>query len=45
LFAHAIRPMSRDEADELALVTRFSELSPRRKSDVLALIQVLQSSN
>lgn len=45
LFAHAIRPMSRDEADELALVTRFSELSPRRKSDVLALIQVLQSGN
>ena len=43
LFAHAIKPMSRDEADELALVTRFSELSPRRKSDVLALIQVLQS--
>ena len=43
LFAHAIRPMSHDEADELALVTRFSELSPRRKADVLALIQVLQS--
>ena len=45
LFAHAIRPMSRDEADELALVTRFSELSPKRQSDVLALIQVLQSGN
>jgi transcriptional regulator with XRE-family HTH domain len=45
LFAHAIRPMSREEADELALVTRFSKLSPRRKSDVLALIQVLQSGN
>lgn len=45
LFAHAIKPMSRDEADELALVTRFSELSPKRKSDVWALIQVLQSSN
>ena len=45
LFAHAIRPMSRDEADELALVTRFSELSPKRKADVLALIQVLQSTN
>lgn len=45
LFAHAIKPMSRDEADELALVTRFSELSPKRKSDVLALIQVLQSGN
>jgi len=43
LFEHAIRPMSRDEADELALVTRFNELSPRRQSDVLALIQVLQS--
>ena len=45
LFAHAIKPMSRDEADELALVTRFSELSPKRQSDVLALIQVLQSGN
>ena len=45
LLAHAIRPMSRDEADELALVTRFSELSPKRKSDVLALIQVLESGN
>ena len=45
LFAHAIKPMSRDEADELALVTRFSELSPKRRSDVLALIQVLQSGN
>ena len=45
LFAHSIRPMSRDEADELALVTRFSELSPKRKSDVWALIQVLQSGN
>ena len=45
LFAHAIRPMSRDEADELALVTRFSELSPKRQSDVLALIHVLQSGN
>jgi len=45
LLAHATRSMSRDEADELALVTRFSELSPRRKSDVLALIQVLQSRN
>ena len=45
LLAHAIKPMSRDEADELALVTRFSELSPKRRSDVLALIQVLQSGN
>ena len=45
LFAHAIRPMSREEADELALVTRFSELSPKRKSDVLALMQVLKSGN
>ena len=45
LFAHSIRPMSRDEADELALVTRFSELSPKRKSDVWAIIEVLQSGN
>lgn len=45
LLAHAIRPMSRDEADEVALVTRFSELSPKRKSDVWALIDVLQSGN
>ena len=45
LFAHSIRSMSRDEADELALVTRFSELSPKRKSDVWALIQVLESGN
>lgn len=45
LLAHSIRPMTRDEADELALVTRFSELSPKRKSDALALIQVLQSGS
>lgn len=45
LFAHSIRAMSRDEADELALVTRFSELSPKRRSDVWALIDGLQSGN
>jgi transcriptional regulator with XRE-family HTH domain len=41
LFAHAIRPMSRDEADRLRLVTRFRELSPKRKSDVWMLIELL----
>ena len=40
LLAHSIRPMSRDEADELSLVTRFRELSPKRKSDVWTLIQL-----
>jgi transcriptional regulator with XRE-family HTH domain len=32
LLAHAVGKMSREEADELALVTRFSELSPQGKS-------------
>ena len=45
LLAHSIRPMTRDEADELALVTRFKELSPKRKSDVWALIHLLHSGN
>lgn len=40
LLAHSIRPMSRAEADELSLVTRFRELSPKRKSDVWTLIQL-----
>lgn len=43
LLAHAIRPLSREEADELSLVTRFRELSPKRKSDVWTLIQLWQS--
>jgi transcriptional regulator with XRE-family HTH domain len=43
LLAHAIRPLSREEADELSLVTRFRDLSPKRKSDVWTLIQLWQS--
>src|SRR5690349_16553334 len=43
LFAHCIRPMRRDEADEIALITRFNELSPQRKSDVWALIELFHS--
>ena len=45
LLAHSIRPMSRDEADEIAFVTRFNELSPKRKSLVWTLIDALQSEN
>lgn len=45
LLAHAIRPMSRDEADEIAFVTRFNELSPKRQSLIWTLIEVLQSGN
>ena len=41
LLAHAIKPMSRDEADWLSLITRFRELSPKRKSDVWMLIELL----
>jgi transcriptional regulator with XRE-family HTH domain len=41
LLAHAIKPMSRDEADWLSLITRFRELSPKRKSDVRMLIELL----
>jgi transcriptional regulator with XRE-family HTH domain len=43
LLGHAVRKMSREEADELALVTRFSELSPQRKSDVWAIIEFWHS--
>lgn len=38
LLAHAVGTMSREEADELALVIRFSELSPEGKSYVWAII-------
>jgi len=41
LLAHAIKPMSRDESDQLALLTRYRELSPKRKSDVWMLIELL----
>ena len=43
LLAYAIRPINRAEADEIALVTRFTELSPQRKSLVWKLIQLFQS--
>ena len=40
LLAHAIKPMTRDEADRVSLITRFRELSPKRKSDVWMLIEL-----
>lgn len=43
LCAHAVRPMSRAEADELSLVTRFRELSPERRSDVWMIIELFHS--
>ena len=45
LFAHALRKMSRDEADELRLVTRFRELSSQRKADVWTIIQLWNSGD
>lgn len=45
LLAHALRKMSRDEADELKLVTRFRELSSQRKSDVWTIIQLWHSGD
>jgi transcriptional regulator with XRE-family HTH domain len=45
LLAHALSKMSRDEADELRLVTRFRELSSQRKSDVWAIIQLWHSED
>ena len=35
--------MSRDEADELSLLTRFRELSSQGKADVWAIIQLWHS--
>ena len=45
LLAHAIGKMSRDEADELRLVSRFRELSSQRKSDVWTMIQLWYAEN
>ncbi|HKG59545.1 MAG TPA: helix-turn-helix transcriptional regulator [Pyrinomonadaceae bacterium] len=45
LLAHAVGKMSREEADELALVTRFSELSPQGKSYVWAIINFATREN
>jgi transcriptional regulator with XRE-family HTH domain len=45
LLAHAVGKMSRDEADELRLLTRFRELSPQRKSDVWTIIQLWHSGD
>ena len=45
LLAHAVSKMSRDEADELRLVTLFRELSSQRKSDVLTIIQLWHSGD
>ena len=44
MLAHAVREMSRDEADELSLLTRYRELSPERKSDVWDLIELFRNS-
>lgn len=41
IFAHAIKTMTREEADIVSLMTRFRELSPKRKSDVVTLIEFL----
>ena len=41
LLTHAIGHIRPDEADELSLVARFRELSPKRKSDVWMLIELL----
>ena len=43
IFAHAVKTMSRDEADVVSFITRFRELSPQRQSDVSTLIQFLHS--
>lgn len=45
LLAHSVKHMGRDEADEISLVTRFRELSPKRKSDVWAIIQLWHSGD
>ncbi|HJP93496.1 MAG TPA: helix-turn-helix transcriptional regulator [Pyrinomonadaceae bacterium] len=45
LLAHAVSKMSRDERDELGLVTRFRELSSQRKSDVWTIIQLWHSED
>jgi transcriptional regulator with XRE-family HTH domain len=43
LFAHAVKKMSPDEADELSLVARFRELSPQRKADLWSFIELWHS--
>lgn len=43
MFAHALRTMSRDEADELSLVTRFKELPPKRQADVWSILLLWHS--
>ncbi len=45
LFAHALRTMSPEEADELSLLTRFRELSPQRKADVWNIIKLWHSGD
>ena len=45
MLAHAVKRMSRDEADALSLATRFRELSPKRKSDVCSIIQLWHSED
>jgi transcriptional regulator with XRE-family HTH domain len=45
IFAHAVKTMSRDEADVVSLVTRYRELSPKRQSDVFNLIQCWHSEH
>lgn len=43
LFEHALGEMSREQADELALLTRFRELSPKAKSYVWAVLDLCHS--
>jgi len=45
LLAHSIRQMRREEADEISLVTRFRELSQKRKSDVWKIIRLWQAED
>ena len=45
MFARVARTMSIDEADELRLLTRYRELSPKRKADVWDFIELWHSRN
>jgi transcriptional regulator with XRE-family HTH domain len=45
ILVHALRTMSPDEADELSLVTRFRELSLKRKCDVWSIIELWHSED
>ena len=45
MFARVARTMRPDEIDELRLMSRYRELSPKRKADVRNLIELLHSGN